>query len=179
LFPDLSTRRLLAIDDEKKKLASKMEAAKATHRQDSLNLRRCEIFQERHKLLLRQKDEAAFLESTIEVFLQRKGPEILVSLPQATAGNMAEANPEVISLWPFQLCPISAGCCQAANPSAQDCPGRIAGGQRAKILAGRLPTPKIRSSATGHWPVSSPHYWRSHQRGRPGKTPDQHAAWPT
>ena len=72
LFPDLSTRRLLAIDDEKKMLATKMESAKATHRQDSLNLRRCEIFQERHKLLLRQKDEAAFLESTIEVFLQRK-----------------------------------------------------------------------------------------------------------
>jgi hypothetical protein len=72
LFPDLSTRRLLAIDDEKKRLASKMESVKAIHRQDSLNLRRCEIFQERHKLLLRQKDEAAFLESTIEVFLQRK-----------------------------------------------------------------------------------------------------------
>src|SRR6187549_1107932 len=49
LFPDLATRRLLAIDDAKKKLASKMEAVKATHRQDSLNLRRCEIFQERHK----------------------------------------------------------------------------------------------------------------------------------
>ena len=72
LFPDLATRRLLAIDDEKKKLASKMESVKAIHRQDSLNLRRCEIFQERHKLLLRQKEEAAFLESTIEVFLQRK-----------------------------------------------------------------------------------------------------------
>ena len=72
LFPDIATRRLLAINDEKKKLASKMESAKATHRQDSLNLRRCEIFQERHKLLVRQRDEAAFLESTIEVFLQRK-----------------------------------------------------------------------------------------------------------
>ena len=72
LFPDLATRRLLAIDDEKNKLAIKMESVKVTHRQDSLNLRRCEIFQERHKLLLRQKDEAAFLESTIEVFLQRK-----------------------------------------------------------------------------------------------------------
>ena len=71
-FPDLSTRRLLAIDDEKKRLAIKMDSAKVTHRQDSLNLRRCEIFQERHKLLLRQKDEAASLESTIEVFLQRK-----------------------------------------------------------------------------------------------------------
>ena len=88
LFPDLSTRRLLAIDDEKKKLAAKMESVKATHRQDALNLRRCEIFQERHRLLLRQKDEAASLESTIEVFLQRRR-EILVSLPQATAGNIA------------------------------------------------------------------------------------------
>lgn len=72
LFPDLLTRRLLVIDDEKKKLAAKMDSVKVIHRQDALNLRRCEIFQERHKLLLRQKDEAAFLESTIEVFLQRK-----------------------------------------------------------------------------------------------------------
>ncbi|MDP1702507.1 MAG: hypothetical protein Q8L53_16320 [Aestuariivirga sp.] len=72
LFPDLATRRLLAFDDEKKKLATKMDSAKVTHRHDSLNLRRCEIFQERHKLLLRQKDEAASLESTIEEFLQRK-----------------------------------------------------------------------------------------------------------
>jgi len=73
LFPDLLTRRLLAIDDEKKKLATKMDSAKATHRQDALNLRRCEIFQERHRLVLRQKDEAASLEATIEVLLQRKG----------------------------------------------------------------------------------------------------------
>lgn len=72
LFPDLLTRRLLAIDDEKKKLATKMDSVKVIHRHDSLNLRRCEIFQERHKLLLRQKDEAASLEATIEVFLQRK-----------------------------------------------------------------------------------------------------------
>lgn len=71
LFPDLATRRLLAIDDEKKKLAAKMDSAKATHRQDALNLRRCEIFQERHKVLLRQKDEAGSLEATIEVLLQR------------------------------------------------------------------------------------------------------------
>jgi hypothetical protein len=72
LFPDLSTRRLLAIDDEKKKLANKMETAKVAHRHDSLNLRRCEIIHQRHKLLLRQKDEAKSLESTIEVFLQRR-----------------------------------------------------------------------------------------------------------
>ncbi len=72
LFPDLATRRLLAIDDEKKKLATRMESVKATLRQDSLNLRRCEIFQERHKDHLRQKDEAASLEATIEVFLQRR-----------------------------------------------------------------------------------------------------------
>ncbi len=72
LFPDLATRRLLAIHDEKKKLGAKMDSVKVIHRQDSLNLRRCEIFQERHKLLLRQKGEAAFLESTIEVFLQRR-----------------------------------------------------------------------------------------------------------
>ena len=70
LFPDLSTRRLLAINDEKKNLAAKMDATKKTHRHDALNLRRCEIFQEKHKLVLRQKDEAASLESTIEVFLQ-------------------------------------------------------------------------------------------------------------
>lgn len=72
LFPDLLTRRLLAIDDEKKKLGTKMDSAKTTQRQDSLNLRRCEIFQERHKLVLRQKEEADSLEATIEVLLQRK-----------------------------------------------------------------------------------------------------------
>ena len=72
LFPDLLTRRLLVIDDEKKKLAAKMDSVKVIQRQDALNLRRCEIFQDRHKLFLRQKDEAASLESTIEVFLQRR-----------------------------------------------------------------------------------------------------------
>lgn len=72
LFPYLSTRRLLAINEEKKKLAAKMDSAKVAHRHDALNLRRCEIFQERHKLVLRQKDEAASLESTIDVFLQRR-----------------------------------------------------------------------------------------------------------
>ena len=72
LFPDLLTRRLLVIDGEKKKLAAKMDSVKVIHRQDALNLRRCEIFQDRHKDFLRQKDEAAALESTIEVFLQRR-----------------------------------------------------------------------------------------------------------
>ena len=46
LFPDLSTRRLLAINDEKKNLAAKMDATKKTHRHDALNLRRCEILGE-------------------------------------------------------------------------------------------------------------------------------------
>lgn len=72
LFPDLSTRWLLTIGDEKAKLNLKMESAKVTHRLDSLNLRRCEIFQERQKILLEQKEEAALLENTIEAFLQRK-----------------------------------------------------------------------------------------------------------
>lgn len=72
LFPDVSIRRLLAIGEEKAKLNLKMESAKTTHRLDSLNLRRCEIFQERQRVLLGQKEEAALLENTIEVFLQRK-----------------------------------------------------------------------------------------------------------
>ncbi len=70
-FPDLLTRRLSAIGGEKGRLAQKMESAKAVYRSDSMNLRRCEIFQERQKAVLEQKEEAAQLESTIEVFLQQ------------------------------------------------------------------------------------------------------------
>ena len=70
-FPDLLTRRLSAVGGEKARLAKKMESAKAVYRTDSMNLRRCEIFQERQEAIVTQKEEAARLESTIEVFLQR------------------------------------------------------------------------------------------------------------
>jgi hypothetical protein len=72
LFPDISIRRLLEISDQKAQLERKMASAKATHYHDSLNLRRCEIFEERQGLEFNQKNEAASLEAIVEVFLSRK-----------------------------------------------------------------------------------------------------------
>lgn len=70
LFADVSTRRLLLIRDQNVELAKKMDALRSVHLNDSLNLRRCEIFEERQALELKQKAEAASLEATIDVFLQ-------------------------------------------------------------------------------------------------------------
>ena len=71
LFPDLATRRLLALGEERAELARKLETAWVAQRHDAMNLRRCELFQERQKDILQQKDDAASLEATIDVFLQR------------------------------------------------------------------------------------------------------------
>ena len=71
LFPELTTRRLLALGEERAELARKLETARVVQRQDAMNLRRCEFFQKRQKDILQQKDDAASLEATIDVFLQR------------------------------------------------------------------------------------------------------------
>jgi hypothetical protein len=72
LFADVSTRRLLLLRNQNVDVAKKMDALRATHLDHSLNLRRCETFEERQALELRRKDEAASLEAAIEVFLQGK-----------------------------------------------------------------------------------------------------------
>ncbi len=72
LFADVSTRRLLWMRDQSVELAKKMDALRAIHLDDSLNMRRCETFEERQALELRRKGEAASLEAAIEVFLQGK-----------------------------------------------------------------------------------------------------------
>ena len=71
LFPDLTTRRLLVLGEERAELARKLETARLAQRHDAMNLRRCELFQEHQKDVLQQKDDAASLEATIDVFLRR------------------------------------------------------------------------------------------------------------
>jgi hypothetical protein len=71
LFPEVSILRLIGLNDQKAEFNKKMDFARAAHRQDSLGLKRCEIFEERLASDLRQKDEADALESIFEVFLLR------------------------------------------------------------------------------------------------------------
>jgi hypothetical protein len=72
LFPDVVMRKLIANGSQTLELNKELDLICSTYRQDSLNLKRCEILEQRQETACRQQDEAVALEVAIEAFLARK-----------------------------------------------------------------------------------------------------------
>jgi hypothetical protein len=69
LFPEIVTRRLASLSNQKSQLNRELGVMRRDHLEDSQNLRRSEILEDRQRLDLERRQESAALEATIEVFL--------------------------------------------------------------------------------------------------------------
>lgn len=72
LFPEILTRKLAKLSNQRAELNREMDAMQLVHTQDCLSLRRCEILEERQRLEHNLGLQALALEASIEVFLATK-----------------------------------------------------------------------------------------------------------